>query len=94
MSQIRSRPVNPMSLMIDVFVSLERLKVSLEELRNELVRDDRKLHVELCEAKHNCKNIIEELRTIASLLTGAEAVDCAPPAPPPKGPGRGFKVVA
>jgi hypothetical protein len=83
-----------MSLMTDVFVHLERLKVSLETLRDELVRDDRTLHVELYDARHNCKKIIDELRSIASLLRGAETFDRAPPAPPPpKGPPN-FKVVA
>ena len=37
MSSIHSRPVDPMSLLIDVFVALERLRHDLEALRDDIV---------------------------------------------------------
>jgi hypothetical protein len=55
--------------MTDVFVELERLTRNLETLRDELVKHpDERHHVEVRDARRNCRKIDEELRSIASLL--------------------------
>jgi hypothetical protein len=66
---MKSRMVNELSLMCDVMVELERLKRSLEGLRDALVREpDAFYHVEIGEAKLRCRRIVEELKCISSLL--------------------------
>jgi alkyl hydroperoxide reductase subunit AhpC len=91
MSQIHSRTVSPLSLMIDVFVQLERLQHNLETLRDELVvHPEQRCHVELFDARRCCRKIDEELRSISSLLQlQAEPQE---EVPAPKGPPN-LKVV-
>jgi hypothetical protein len=91
MSSLYSRPVTPMSLMTDVFVELERLRRNLEVLRDELVRKPDGDHVELRDARRNCRRIDEGLRMMRQLLGPGKAPEpSAPepsaPAPEPKGP--------
>lgn len=71
-----------MSLMIDVFVELERLGESLKTLRDEMVRHpEQRFHVELNDARRGCRKIDEELRSIKSLLWLQRKPEQAPPAP-------------
>ena len=68
MSKIHCRTVTPMSLLIDVFVELERLQRSLVAVRDDLVEESNWVPMELYDAQRHCRNINEELRTIKSLL--------------------------
>jgi hypothetical protein len=90
MSKAHIQSQTPMSLMIDVFVELERLQQSLTVLRDELVAKPDVLHVELHDARLRCRRLDERLRTLKSLLSLYEAGKKQPPAPPaapsPKGP--------
>jgi hypothetical protein len=96
MSEAHSRTVTPMSMMIDVFVYLERLQQSLEKLRDELVNEPDVQHIELSDARSHCRKIDEELRAIKSLLSlkkhGDDLVGPVWP-DPPKGPPN-FKLVS
>ena len=44
------RPVTPMSLLIDVFVLMERMKKNLEEFRDKLVEQPDEWHSEINDA--------------------------------------------
>ena len=79
----RVRMVNPMSLMADVFVLLERLHVSLEQVRDELVVDPDELPMALFEARRHGRRIDEELRRIKSLLPLRKAGQKSEPTPTP-----------
>ena len=86
---MKSRTVNPLSLMTDVFVLFERLKVSLEETRDELVHNDRQIPDGLRESIYNCGKLLEELRGVKSLCHLGEWSDRPKPPkkPDPEPPG-------
>jgi hypothetical protein len=90
----RTRVVNPLSLMTDVFVELERLHCNLEALRDEMVEHpDADFHIELYDARHNCRRIMEELRSISSLMSLHRHFLKGDAPTPPKGPPK-FKLVS
>jgi hypothetical protein len=80
---METRPVNPLSLMTDVFVEFERLRQNLEGLRDALVETPGASHHhhELHAARGNCRRISDELRAIHSLLS-LVTYSTAKPEPP------------
>lgn len=75
MTEIVTRPVNPLSLMCDVMVHLEQLTVALKALRDGLTTNDRIRHIEQRDGRYHCHKIIENLKLIDSLCRAAQMTD-------------------
>jgi hypothetical protein len=86
MSKLRSRVVNPLSLMTDIFVEHERLTRALAELRDALVTSpDDDWYIGLHEARGHHRRIGDELKALASLVS-LNARRKSPPGPAPEPP--------
>jgi hypothetical protein len=72
---MKIRPVNPMSLLTDVFVELERLHRACEALRDKLTTNGERRCTELYDVRHHAYRIIKKLRVIDSLLSLQEEVE-------------------